>query len=416
MNGTTTAQAASNSQPAVGQLFGLPGMTQPFEQFDTNVGNVTNLSLSAQVSYSPPSPFQKTDISRWYEVQFSVDFTTAVTGSTLSPYAPYNFLQNPTLSMQGQYRPLECQSGIDMFLFQNYRPMRGRGQKTVQNNLGANVAATYANNAVAQANQITTGITANPAANALWNFDLEIPVSIFIDQYWNLAIDGGIVPGANGLAAPVAATVSPQYMAGGERNVQLKTKFAPINADNIADGPLVGSTAGAGTVTTNTRRVGYYGSLSPATQPNVYQWQYRRTSKNIPCGGQQKIDLPIDEYGQLLSCWAYIVDPTAGTVYNIANVSKTQLLYGSGLTRFDDNPESMQRRFTDQHGFLPPVGVVGIWDMLANTSGGGLSNDSRVLNTLTNANTHVHVELTVAPSATAYAVLGMELLVPTITQ
>jgi hypothetical protein len=54
--------------------------------------------------------------------------------------------------------------------------------------------------------------------------------------------------------------------------------------------------------------------------------------------------------------------------------------------------------------------------MLASTSGNGLSNDMRILNTLTNANTHVHVEMSPAPNSSAYAVIGTELLVPVTTQ
>lgn len=402
-------------QMPVGSLFGLPGMTQPFEQFDNTVGISTPVSLASLTPWNPPNPLQKTDIVRWWELETSVNWTTTVTGSTISPEAPYNELQNLKVKYQGQYSPLEVESAFDAWFFQTYRPMRGPGQQGIQDLDGTNVAATYANSTIPQTNQNTTGIVANPASASSWVFVLEIPASIFLDQYWDLAPDGGILAGSNGIVAPVAAIVSPQFMGGGERNVTIAFNLAPITAGNADQGPLTGSTAGAATVVQSVRRIGYYGSRDPSSLPRVFNWQYRRSSKRVPFGAQTKVDIPVTEYGQLLSTFVRIFDPTAGTYYNVANVSKAQLIYGSNLARFDDDIISMQTRFIKQHGFVPPQGTI-VWDMAANTSGNGLANDSRVLNTLTNANTHVHIEMSPAPNATAYAVIGTELLVPVTTQ
>ena len=399
----------------VGALFGLPGMTQPFEQFDNTVGVTTPVSLSALTPWNPPNPFQKTDIVRWWELETSVNWSTTVTGSTISPEAPYNELQSLKVKYQGQYSPLEVESGFDAAFFQMYRPMRGAGQNGIQNLLGTNVASTYANATIPQTNQNTSGIVANPAAGSSWVFTLEIPASIFLDQYWDLSPDGGILANSAGVVAPTAAIISPQFMGGGERNVTLAYNFAAITAGNADQGPLTGSTAGAASVVNSVRRIGFYGSKDPSTMPRVYNWQYRRSSKRVPFGAQTKVDIPVTEYGQLLSTYVRIFDPTAGTYYSVANISKCQLIYGSNLARFDDDVLSMQNRFIEQHGFVPPQGTV-VWDMAANTSGSSLSNDSRVLNTLTNANTHVHLEMTPAPNATAYAVIGTELLVPVTTQ
>lgn len=407
---------AQTNQVPVGAFFGLPGFTQPFEQYENLNGIVTPLSLSSQTPWNPTGSLQKTDIVRWWEMETIVNWTTTVTGSTLSPEAPYNLFQNFKLKLQGQYTPMEVESGMDAAFFQMYRPMRGSGQATVQNLIGANVASTFANSSIPQTGQTTTGIAANPASGSSWVFNLEIPGGLFIDQYWDIAIDGTLLPNAQGVAAPMPAFVSPQYMGGGERVVVPAFNYAAIAAASADQGPLTGSTAGAASVTQNLRRVGYYGSTNAAELPPVFNWQYRRTSKRVPLGAVTKVDIPVTEYGQLLSVWVRIFDPTAGTYYNVANYSKLQLLYGSNLPRYDDDTLTMQRRFEDQHGFLPPQSVA-VWDMLANTSSqGGLSNDMRVLNTLTNANTHLHLEMSPAPNATAYAVLGMELLVPVATQ
>jgi hypothetical protein len=350
-----------------------------------------------------------------------INWTTTVTGSTISPMAPYNIFQGFKLKLQGQYTPIEVESGSDAAFFQMYRPMRGEGQAGTQTLLGATAVGSnsgaFANATMPQVNQTTTGIVANPASASNWSFVLEVPGGLFIDSYWDQAIDGTLLPNAQGRIAPMSAFVSPQYMGGGERVVVPTFNYSAITAANADQGPLTGSAAGAASVTQNLRRVGYYGSANPAELPPVFNWQYRRASKRFPVGQFTKVDIPVTEYGQLLSLWVKIFDPTAGTFYNVAQITKCQLLYGSNLPRFDDDVLTMQRRFNDQHGFLPPVGHVA-WDMLANTSGAnGLSNDFKVLNTLTNANTHVHLEVSSAPvNASAYAVIGTELLVPVATQ
>lgn len=406
---------AQTQQVPIGAYFGLPGMTQPFEQFDNVTQVVTTAALTNLTPFNPPNALQKTDIVRWWELITAFNVTTTFTGSTISPEAPYNLFQSLKMKYQGQYSPLEVESGFDAAFMQMYRPMRGPGQNGQQTLMEAAPATPFANVTIPQTNQTTTGIVANPAAASVWNFTLELPASLFIDQYWNLAADGTILPNSQGVARPTAAIVSPQYMGGGERNITPQFNIAALTAANADQGPLVGSTAGAANVTQSIRRVGYYGTTDPAILPAVYNWQYRRASKRVPFGAATKIDIPVTEYGQLLSVYVRIFDPTAGTYYNVANITKSQLLYGSNLARFDDDILAMQRRFIDQHGFVPPQGTV-VWDMAASTSGNGISNDSRVLNTLTNANTHVHIENTSAPNATAYAVIGTELLVPVTTQ
>lgn len=409
------SQQQSQGVP-VGAFFGLPGFTQPFEQYENLNGIVTPLTLAAQTPWNPPGSLQKTDIVRWWEMETIVNWTTTVTGSTISPEAPYNIFQALKLKLQGQYSPLEVESGFDAAFFQMYRPMRGPGQLSIQSLMGSNPAATYSNSTIPQTNQTTTGIVANPASGSSWVWNQEIPGGLFVDQYWDIALDGTLQANANGVVAPASVFVSPQYMGGGERVVVPSFNYAAITAANADQGPLTGSTAGAASVTQNLRRVGYYGSANPAELPPVFNWQYRRASKRYPIGAATKIDIPVTEYGQLLSVWVRIFDPTAGTYYNVANITKAQLLYGSNLPRFDDDILTLQQRFLYQHGFIPPQSMV-VWDMAANTSSQfGIANDFRILNTLTNANTHIHLEMSPAPNATAYAVVGTELFVPVATQ
>lgn len=431
----------------VGALYGLPGFTERFEQYE-NLQNIqTVLSAAAgavgtTTPFNPPASFQKTDIVFWWELETFIteQITFTAGGITLSPEAPYNKYQALRLKLQGQYTPIEVESGADAAFFQMYRPMRGRGQRNNQDIIDTNLplAAAYANSTWPQANlagspagagavggqgAAATGVVTSPLSLSNYPFILELPAGLFLDEYWDLALDGSLMPNAAGVVAPTAAFVSPQYMGGGERVVAPQFNVAPLtgaNYDQFPGGTTSALTITAGTVndslTINARRVGVFASENPAELPPVFNWQYRRASKRVPLGAVTKVDIPITEYGQVLSTWVKIFDPTAGqgSYYNVANITKAQLLYGSNLPRFDDDIPVMQNRFIQQHGLLPPQGTV-VWDLAATGFNDNLSN-ARALNTLTNANTHVHLEMSPAPGANAYAVIGTELLVPVSVQ
>lgn len=431
----------------VGALYGLPGFTERFEQYE-NLNNIlTTLSSAAgaigtTTPFNPPASFQKTDIVFWWELECYITeaMTFTVGGITMSAEAPYNKLQSLRLRLQGQYSPIEVESGFDAAFMQMYRPMRGRGQRNLQDLMDCNVplAAGYPNSLFPQANlagapagagaiagqgNAATGVVTSPLALSNYPFNLELPAGLFIDEYWDLALDGSLLPNQAGVVAPTAAFVSPQYMGGGERVVVPQFNIAPLagaNYDQFPAGITSALTITAATVNDslllNARRVGVFASENPAELPPVFNWQYRRASKRVPLGAVTKVDIPITEYGQVLSTYVRIFDPTAaqGSYYNVANITKAQLLYGSNLPRFDDDTATMQNRFVEQHGFLPPQGTVA-WDLAATGFNDNISN-ARALNTLTNANTHYHLEFASAPGANAYAVIGVELLVPVSVQ
>lgn len=437
----------SSQQVPVGALYGLPGFTERFEQYENLNGILTTISNAASVvgavtPFNPPATFQKTDVVFWWELECYINeaITFTVGGITLSPEAPYNKFQGLRLKLQGQYTPIEVESGNDAAFFQMYRPMRGRGQRNNQDLMDTNVplASAYANSTWPQANLAATpagtgaiggqgnaasGVVTSPLSLSNYPFNLELPAGIFLDEYWDLALDGSLLPNSAGVVAPTAAFVSPQYMGGGERVVVPQFNLAPLagtNYDQYPAGITSALTITAGSVTDsvllNARRVGVFASENPAELPPVFNWQYRRASKRYPIGAVTKVDIPITEYGQIMSLWVKIFDPTTGqgSFYNVANITKCQVLYGSNLPRFDDDVATMQNRWIEQHGFLPPQGHVA-WDLAASGFNDNLSN-ARALNTLTNANTHVHIEMTTPPGANAYAVVGVELLVPVSVQ
>ncbi len=442
----TTPTSSVQAVP-VGALYGLPGFTERFEQYE-NLQNIATVvtaagnAIGSTTPFNPPASFQKTDIVFWWELEclMTEQITFTVGGITLSPEAPYNKLQALRLKLQGQYTPIEVESGFDAAFMQMYRPMRGRGQRNIQDMMASNaqVSSQYPNSLMAQAilsgapagagaiggqGAASTGVVTSPLNFSNYPFILELPAGIFLDEYWDLALDGSLLPNAAGVVAPSAAFVSPQYMGGGERVIVPQFNVAPLsgaNYDQFPAGTTSALTITAGTVndslTLNARRVGVFASENPAELPPVFNWQYRRASKRVPLGAVTKFDVPITEYGQVLSTYLRIFDPTTaqGAYYNVANITKAQLLYGSNLPRFDDDVATMQNRWIQQHGFLPPQGTIA-WDLAATGFNDNLSN-ARALNTLTNANTHYHVELSSAPGANAYAVIGVELLVPVSVQ
>jgi hypothetical protein len=471
-------QAAPAQQIPVGSLYGLPGFTETFEQYE-NINNFsTTLAATAQTPFNPPASFQKTDIVKWWELEtyFTYTNTSSTQASLVSPYAPFNLIQNFKLKLQGQYSPLEVESGIDLWFWQLMRPMRGKGQQSsntlagqypvgIQTGTSATTLASLYTYPVLGLNPnppltvngsstgtyamfspsiASKGMVYQTAANTptqsgvVVAFNLELPAGIWLDQYWDLAVDGSLLPNASGVVQPVSAFVSPQYMGGGERVIVPQFNFAPITATNVDQGPItlgLGGTNGttSGSAVINARRIGVYSSENPAELPPVYNWQYRRASKRYPIGAVTKVDIPITEYGQLFSVFVRLFDPTSATgvpvdIYGSTSgvpnssvtatgtqITKCQLLYGSNLPKFDDSVFTMQNRFIQQHGFPPLNGTV-VWDLLASGQDDLLTNNSRVLNTLTNANCHVHLEFNSAPGASTYAVIGTELLVPVSTQ
>jgi hypothetical protein len=423
--------ATVSNQVPVGQLFGLPGYTEEFEQYENLQGVVTTMGQTSPTPFAPSTSFQQTDIVYWWEAETYLTENVTYSAGTLvnSPEGPGNFMQQPKLKLQGQYTPVECDSGFDMEFMQWYRPMRGKGQRNVQDMDSCNpVPVTgFPNQLIPQANlagaTLATSYT-SPAAITSFPMNVEWPAGLYIDEYWDIAIDGTLLPNAMGIVAPMSAFVSPQYMGGGQRVIVPAFNLAAGIAANYDQGPLAATvaltvTAFSGSITQNYRRIGVFSSDDPRELPPIYNWQYRRTSKRINIGAVTKFDLQITEYGQVLSTYARIFDPTLGTnnvggYYNVANITKCQLLYGSNLPRFDDDVATMQNRFIQQHGFLPPQGTV-VFDLIASRRTDRLTN-SRCLNTLTNANCHIHIENSSAPGASAYVELAVELLVPVAKQ
>ena len=400
-----TSAVQGQQTPAPGSMFGLPALTLYTEQFDNNNGAVTALTQANSVNALTLGQFTQTDVVFWWELELTITNTVTPGTSTIttSQYFPFSFLGESKLRIQNMYDSWHPLDGIDAFIWQILRPMRGN---TDFSNLGASPISGFQNSSLPQANLDTASGYTSASTSIL--FTLEIPVSIYFDVYFDLAKDGTII------SPPHKAIVSPQYMAGSARVVQPALVYNPGSAATLDQGPYnIGTGTGtfAGSVTHVFKRVGIYGSNNPSVMPTVYNWQYLREAKQFSLAGRTTADILVPTYGQVLLLFVRLFDPAAngglGAPISVANVTKCQLKFGSGLLRFDDTPRSAQRRIMKQANVLLPQGVLA-WD-LAMDNYGRVSN-AGAMNTLTTASVLVHLEFTSALSASAYAVLGVEAL------
>jgi hypothetical protein len=403
-------QAAAQGQAAPGQLFGMPGLTQFTEQNENTISLAATLAQATATTVNGILPFKQVDVVLWWELDLTITqtYTAGTSTITSSPYGPYNWISALALQIQNQYSALAFTNGIDAAIFQMYRPMRSTDFKNDLDVSPATATATpWANTNLAQPT-LQTSATAWTSAAASTTFTLELPASIGFDVYYDLDAAGNVV------AAPHRAIVSPQYMAGTVRNIIPNVTIAAGSSSTLDVGPAnIG--AGSGTFTGSAlltfRRVGIYAG-NPLAMPVTYAWQYLRATTPFQIAGSAgPTSWPVPTNGQILSTFVRMFDPLAnaglGAAIALTVVTKAQLQYGSALLRFDDTPKSAQRRFLRQHGFLPPVGVI-IWD-LALDNFGRLTN-AYALNTLNTSGIIISVTFTVAQSAAAYAMIGVEAL------
>ena len=403
--------AGQAAPAAAASQFGLPGITRPLEAIENNDGVTTTNAQASQVVATGFVPFKQTDVVEGWEFYFTLTQTVAAGTTTLNAsYAfPFNYVGPMTLNMQNQFDTLKFLSGLDAAIFQSYRPRRISDYHNV---LGTQPRTlSYS----AQSNLISSNAY-TPTSGSI-TFKLEMPVSQRFDRFYPLAADGRI------LGPGMPAIVSPQYMAGTARIVQPSITYNPIVLPGAASGPADGTpivatgtqttpaSASANSAKLNIKRLAYYQPTGPADSPPVFNWQYTRRAQQFAIGAVNSKDIPIPLNGQILSVWVRTFDPTTpaniGGPIPIANFTKMQLLYGSGLIRFDDRPVDMQYRFVTQHGFLPWDGLV-IWD-LAQEPDMTLSNRYG-LNTMNTSGITIHLEWTGTQSASSYCVVGVEAL------
>jgi hypothetical protein len=410
-----TKGQAQPQQLQPGSMFGLPGVTRWTEQQENNSGLATvetSNGATGNTNVVPPQsiiPFYQTDVAFGWNVQLTIAQTNnAGAGGTnnLSEQAPYNFFNNLKLSVNKLYSPIDVYSSYELSLYNFYRPMLSKDNVS---NAGAYKApATF-----------PAGATVNPFSGT-YSFTqssfvvpLELPVSLWMDEYFDLDMNGNILGVSHRLP------ISPLFMSGEARVVTPSWQYASVLAANSDLGPFVKS----GTFTTqptvldtftlNIVRRGIYASNNLATMPPVYNWRLALTSRVYAPINQAKLKIPIrialnPGGGQLLSLLVRLYDPTLnaniGGPVPLSNVSNLILTYGSGIVRYQDTVTDMKKRLMDHHQLLLPEGVIA-YDMAVDDNL-RISN-SRALN-LYLTDVFLEIDFSVLPSSSAYAVIFAE--------
>lgn len=413
----TQSQAPALPPGALFLFPGISGQTEITENYDTNKDFTTSINPSSSKSVPGLIPFEQTTIVFMWELELSVSQDITVgTGQTVttSPYFPYNIIKSINIDLQSTYPLYKNVQGIDMAILNAYRPWnRGKDRR---NNLTTNPAQIWATNNFSQPSlQTNPGLSYTSTGFFL---GIEIPASIIIDRYYELAIDG--TPDVSSNRGVHTAIVSPQYMAASSRKVTPKIELnqgfgsdlqsAPFNTTtNTASGDT--ATTMTSSVTGNFRRVGVYDPPTELTAPPTYPWDYNFTVDEYALAGVAQYTVNLPPKGQLLSTYLRFWDPNAngglGAPIPLTNIESIVVSTGAGLVRYNDTPRSAQKRFLDQHGFLPPVGVL-VWDFAIDWA--GKVTNATAINLLTTAGVKLEVIFTGNQSLTAVVYNGLELL------
>jgi hypothetical protein len=391
--------AAESYQPAA--LFGLPGITREISNRENNDGLATTLSQSSSVDAVGLIPLKQTDVITHWDLRVEEAGTFTANGDTMtaSEYFPWNLIRTIKLNMQNQYSTIDT-TGIDLAILNSYRPAVRNDYPDV--NFGSAGSMYSAQSNLVSASNYTT-------ASTTMNLPFQVPASITFDEYFPLADDGTILS-----QLPMADTiVSPQYMAGTSRIVTPQVTYNQGIGSTSDNGLITSSgsnaTFTAATATQRWLRHGFYQPQGAADSPPVHDWQYTFKSQSFSLSGLSAANLNVPLNGQVLSVMVRLYDPAAnsskGGTISVSNVTECDLVYGSGLYRFQHRPHETQRRFLAQHKFLPTKGTL-IWD-LAQQKNGKISNRG-AMNTMNTSGIQVQLTFSGTQSSSAYAVVSVE--------
>ena len=411
----------SKQQVRPGALFGVPGITRWTYQQDNNYGlKITEASSGAATTpFALPQgiiPLYQTDVAFGWKIVLNRVASSNVVGSggtgvtNESFEAPYNYYQNLKLTVNKLYSPIDVYSSYELTMYNFLRPMLG-------NNLNGSYALWTAPIAF-PANAATNPFGNNAAYTftaANYNIPNEWPVSLWMDEYFDLDMNGNILGMAHRLP------ISPLYMSGEARIVTPSWQLASEMGANADTAPWVNSGAWttnpvvSETFTFNIIRQGIYASNNLATMPPVYNWRLSLTSRQYAPINYSRVKIPLRVAlnpggGQLLLLMVRLFDPalganaTGGPVPLATNVTNIILTYGSGIVRYQDTVTDNKERLIDQHGVILPDGTV-VFD-LAIDDRQRITN-ARALNMYL-TDVFLEIDFGVLPSANAYAIIFAE--------
>lgn len=425
-----TAAPPQQTQLAPGSRFSIPPFTDEIEQPENNDQITMTPSSSAQTALNGVIPFMQSDVVYGWVMEVTATHTETDGTSTItvSPYSPWIILGPILLNMQYQYPSISVATGYDLALLNGYRPIvpQNRGiahwgrifQEVGNPGPGGQLTPVAAQNA-SQANQNfllplhTTGAAQSPT------FNIELPAAVWFDTYYELDETGLPVSG------PHQGFVSPQNMGGYARVVTPSIRhnqYVAVVATGTGglDQALYTAPSGTGATTAMTTtfgfsRIGVLGSLDNSVLPQPTNWQYNVAHQQVTLSGLSKASIPLNGIfaGQIMSIIVRLFDPASGqggSAIPVANVNNYQLQYGGSVQRFSggigaSSVRRLQRRFMEQHLYLPSEGVL-ILDLA--TDRNGLITNSYCLNTLRTAAVQLNLGFTGAQSSAAYAEVTVE--------
>lgn len=407
-NGAATQQR----QLVPGRYFGWPGVTRWTQFHDANSPLVTAIAQGTQTPMTSQTNFRAVDIAfgwRW-DVAWAGTYTAGTGTLNTSQYFPYNAVGPIKLSVTNLYNALDLQSGIDLAIFNAYRPFR-KGNNFAQSVSTAPSAWPYS----PQTNNVTAGNYTSASTSMLLPY--WIPACVWFDEYFELDNNGTIMG-----PAWHNVPVTPLYMSGTARDITPEISTNAGFGANTDQGPVVAAPAGTatftgGSITSNFQRIGMYATKNVEEMPRIFNWRYSLASKRITLGAVSQFDfynkqfIPNGGGGQLMSMFIRFFDPAAGAngqgaAIDLSTVSNAQMIYGSNLIRFDDTTRENEDRFYQQHNLRLPVGTWA-WDLAQDFHGN--TTNAELLNTyLTDVQCHFNFGSTL--SSSAYAVVGTEYL------
>lgn len=414
---------SNSSAPATGPgvRFSIPPFTDEVEQPENNDQLTTTMSATAQVSVNGIIPFMQSDVIYGWVWECNPAHTETDGSATVavSPLAPFIAVGPTLLNMQYQYPSISVATGYDLSLLNGFRPIVPQNMVTAHfKNVGLNNTLTDAPNS--QPSQLYTPISHQTGVAQTPTFILELPASVWFDSYYELDESG------NPLSGPHSGFISPQNMGGYARVVtpsirlnQYLTVTPTVGGNDQSVYYSSGTQTTPATITGATfthgfSRIGVLGSLDSSVLPQPTNWQYNIAHQQISLAGLSKVSIPLNGIfaGQIMSIIVRMFDPTianGGGPIPVANVTNYQLQYGGSVQRFSGGQgtsiKRLQRRFAEQHTYLPPEGVL-ILDLARDRN--GMITNSYLLNTLRTAAVQLNLIFSGAQSASAYAEVTIE--------
>ena len=403
----------SNAQNQPGALFGFP-------KYGTGrrlVPDAGNENLGATPLQNSPVKVQTTrldqlDIVQGWKTRCSLTGRyTAGSGKTItaSPFGIAAAFGDMNVKLQAAYSTFNLPGPLAA-LMQGYRPMWG------SRNSFSNLASV----------DPFAGMVPFVAdgADHTYNFSIDMPVGIKIDEYYNLTASG------DPQQRIMDAIVSPAYMA-----AQARTVFPsiPLNAELPAGNTLNAPNAIALNDSTSTftngafsariYRDAYWTSNNPAANPIQYPWLYTRDYFTQPTNGQPKVSALIQNtgvsVGQVLSLTGFVWDPDAnsgfGAVVPFSSISNFEFVTGGSLQNISVSPGQLQDQMFSMHPQLFGVGAWGVgaflFDFALSHDGSYLTNANAINTYLLNGvSLNISFKSGLTPGSQSVVYIGVEAL------